>query len=193
MYPSARTRELTVLLRMSRELDVCGDLTATVDNPSELIAWARVLTDAGVLAWRAQDSGSRFVHVTADHCRAPIRGHVTAVLSCEQHPEFWEALHLTNLEAGGTHVLSVGDLVEAWEVMPVTPPHLESAPEPPSQTDAVRTTETTSAQAHPAERAGGELGAEAGSAPPDGTRTETTPETRTETTTETSAQTPAAT
>jgi hypothetical protein len=201
MYPSARTRELTVLLRMSRELDVCGDLTATVDNPSELIAWARVLTDAGVLAWRAQDSGSRFVHLTADHHRAPIRGHVTAVLSCEQHPEFWDALHLTNLEAGRTHVLSVGDLVEAWEVMPVTPPHLESVPEPPAPTDAVTTTETTSAEAHREERAGGELGVEAGAAPPDGTRSETTPETtpetrtetRTETTIETPAQTPAAT
>lgn len=177
MYPSARTRELTVLLRMSRELDVCGDLTATVDNPSELIAWARVLTDAGVLAWRAQDSGSRFVHVAADHRRAPIRGHVTAVLSCEQHPEFWDALHLTNLEAGRTHVLSVGDLVEAWEVMPVTPPHLESAPEPPSPTDAVTTTGTTSSEAHREERAGGHMGAEAGADPPARTKTETTPET----------------
>jgi hypothetical protein len=163
MYPSARTRELTVLLRMSRELDVCGDLTATVDSPSELIAWARVLADAGVLAWRAQDSGSRFVHVTADHHRAPIRGHVTAVLSCEQHPEFWDALDLTTLEAGRTRTLTLSDLVEAWEVMPVTPPHLESAPEPPSPTDAV--TPTTPAEAHREERAGGETGAEAGSAP----------------------------
>lgn len=185
MYPSARTRELTVLLRMCRELDVCGDLTATVDNPSELIAWARVLTDAGVLAWRTQDSGSRFVHLTADHHRAPIRGHVTAVLSCEQHPEFWDALHLTNLEAGRTHALSLDDLVEAWEVMPVTPPHLESAPEPPSPTEAVTTTRTTSAEARREERAGSEMGAEAGPAPPARTKTETT--------TETPGQTPAAT
>ena len=42
-------------MRMSRELDVCGDLTATVDNPSELIAWATVLTDPTVLVGGPQD------------------------------------------------------------------------------------------------------------------------------------------
>src|SRR5437762_6185094 len=121
-YPSAKTRELAVLLRISRELDVCGDLTATVDNPSELIAWASVLTDPAVLAWQAQDSGCRFVHVSADHHRAPIRGHVTAVLSCEQHPEFWDALHLANLKPGRTRPLTASHLGEAWKTMPITPP-----------------------------------------------------------------------
>jgi hypothetical protein len=134
MYPSAKAREIAVLLRISRELDVCGDLTATVDNPSELIAWASVLAAPKVLAWRAQDSGSRFVHVAADHHRAPIRGHVTAVLSCEQHPEFWEALGLEELEPGRTRALSVRDLAEAWKTMPITPPEVRTTPEPPSPT-----------------------------------------------------------
>lgn len=134
MYPSAKARELAVLLRISRELDICGDLTATVDNPSELIAWTDVLADATVLAWRASDSGCRFVHVAADHRRAPVRGHVSAVLSCEQHPEFWEALHLADLEAGSTRALSARDLAEAWKAMPITPPDSHTTPEPPPST-----------------------------------------------------------
>ena len=133
MYPSAKARELAILLRISRELDVCGDLTATVDNPSELIAWGTVLADPKVLAWQAQDSGCRFVQVGADHHRAPVRGHVTAVLSCEQHPEFWDALPLQELEAGVTRRLSVRDLAAAWEAMPISPPDSQTTPEPPPE------------------------------------------------------------
>lgn len=148
MYPSAKARELAVLLRISRELDVCGDLTATVDNPSELLAWADVLEGPTVLGWRAHDSGCRFVHVAADHRRAPVRGHVSAVLSCDQHREFWEALHLSDLEAGCTRPLSVHDLAEAWKAMPITAPDSLVPPEPPSPTQttaetAAETTETT--------------------------------------------------
>jgi len=133
MYPSAKARELAILLRISRELDVCGDLTATVDNPSELIAWASVLADPRVLAWRSEDSGCRFVQVGADHLRAPVRGHVTAVLSCEQHPEFWDALPVADLEAGVTRRLSIKDLTEAWEAMPISPPNDQTTPEPPPE------------------------------------------------------------
>jgi hypothetical protein len=133
MYASAKARELAILLRISRELDVCGDLTATVDNPSELIAWSSVLVGPKVLAWRAKDSGSRFVQVGADHHRAPVRGHVTAVLSCEQHPEFWDALPLEDLEAGVTRSLSLRDLADAWEAMPISPPDSQTPPTPPEQ------------------------------------------------------------
>ena len=45
MYPSQDARELSVLLRISRELDIVGDVTATVDAPAELLAWANILTD----------------------------------------------------------------------------------------------------------------------------------------------------
>jgi hypothetical protein len=45
MYPAKDARELGILLRISRDLDVVGDVTATVDNPSELLAWALVLAD----------------------------------------------------------------------------------------------------------------------------------------------------
>jgi hypothetical protein len=133
MYPSEKARELAILLRISRELDVCGDLTATVDNPSELIAWGSVLADPKVLAWRAQDSGCRFVQVGADHHRAPVRGHVTAVLSCEQHPDFWDALPLENLEGGVTRSLSIRELAQAWEAMPISPPDSWTTPEPPPE------------------------------------------------------------
>jgi hypothetical protein len=131
MYPSPQARELAILMRISRELDVCGDLTATVDNPSELIAWASVLADPTVLAWQAEDSGCRFVQVGAENRRAPVRGHVAAVLSCKQHPEFWEALPLESLEPGRARSLSVADLAKAWEAMPITPPDARVVPEPP--------------------------------------------------------------
>jgi hypothetical protein len=137
MYPSPEAREVGILLRISRELDVCGDLTATVDNPSELIAWARVLTDPTVLAWRPQDSGCRFVQVSADHHKAPVRGHVSAVLACDQHAHFWDALDLGDLPPGGARSLRVADLAAAWEAMPLTPPESPVFPDqpPPPSTD----------------------------------------------------------
>ena len=121
MYPAKDARELGILLRISRELDVVGDVTATVDNPSELLAWALVLADPEVVAWRAGDSGHRYLQVTARRNRAPIRGCVTAVLPCEQHGEFWNALGLGRLSPGERRPLGVGDLSTAWAVMPVSP------------------------------------------------------------------------
>ncbi len=59
MYPSRSARELGVLLRVSRELDVVGDVTAIVGTPSELLAWANTLTEPDLMAWRASDSGGR--------------------------------------------------------------------------------------------------------------------------------------
>lgn len=122
MYPAKDARELAILLRTCRELDVVGDLTATVDSPSELLAWALVLSRPEVVAWRAEDSGHRYVHVTASRHRAPIRGQVTAVLDCEQHWEFWKELGLADLTGGDRRELSVADLSSAWAVMPVASP-----------------------------------------------------------------------
>ena len=135
MYPSKHARELAILLRISRELDIVGDVSATVDNPSELLAWATILTDPTVAAWCAQDSGHRYIQVTADHARAPVRGRVTAVLPCEQHPEFWNALALDQVSPGDTRTLSITDLTAAWSDMPITPPDVDSpAPTPPETT-----------------------------------------------------------
>ncbi len=123
MYPTQAARELGILLRISRELDVVGDVTAIVNNPSELLAWATTLTDATVVAWRSADSGSRYVQVSATHSREPIRGQVTAVLHCDQHREFWRELGGSQtLEAGHKRSLTVADLSRAWEAMPLTPP-----------------------------------------------------------------------
>lgn len=134
MYPSKDARELAILLRISRELDIVGDISATVDNPSELLAWAYVLNDATIAAWRSEDSGHRYLQVTAEHHRAPIRGRVSAVLHCEQHPAFWEALELTHLEPGHTLTLSIGSLADAWEKMPVTPAEVDVKPATPPGT-----------------------------------------------------------
>ena len=122
MYPSKDARELAILLRISRELDVVGDVSASVDNPSELIAWAALLTDATIAAWRGQDSGHRYLQVTAAHHHAPVHGRITAVLPCEQHREYWDALELDDLEPGQTRNLKAVDLSAAWSIMPLTPP-----------------------------------------------------------------------
>jgi hypothetical protein len=132
MYPSQEARELAILLRISRELDICGDVTATVDNPSEILAWATTLTRPHIRAWRAQDSGHRYLQVTADHQHAPVRGHVAAVLDGEHHPEFWNQCGLSQLEPGDTHDLSTADLARAWEAMPITPADTISPPRPPT-------------------------------------------------------------
>ncbi len=127
MYPAKDARELAILLRVSREIDVVGDVTAMVDNPSDLLAWALILSRPDVVAWRAADSSRRYLQVAADRHRAPIRGRVTAVLACEQHREFWNALGLDGLATGDRRTLSVDALSSAWAVMPVTP-----SPEPAS-------------------------------------------------------------
>lgn len=127
MYPAKDARELAILLRISRELDVVGDVTATVDNPSELLAWALILSRPQVLAWRATDSGRRYLQVSASRKRAPIRGNVTAVLDCERHADFWTALELDELTPGGRRELGKEALSSAWAVMPLTP---ESAGQP---------------------------------------------------------------
>ena len=121
MYPSQDARELAVLLRICRDLDVVGDVSVTVDSPSELLAWASVLSDAHVLAWRAKDSGHRYVQVTAERRTAPVRGRVTAVLPCEQHREFWDALGLGGLEPDGTGHLEPAAISKAWAAMPTSP------------------------------------------------------------------------
>jgi hypothetical protein len=127
MYPSKDARELAILLRISRELDIVGDVSATVDNPSELLAWAEVLSDATIAAWRGQDSGHRYLQVTAEHRRAPVRGRIAAVLPCEQHTEFWQALHLDEMAPGQTRNLNLSDLSAAWSAMPLAPPEPETA------------------------------------------------------------------
>jgi hypothetical protein len=124
MYPSHDARELSVLLRICRDLDVVGDVTATVDSPSELIAWASVLADAQIVGWRAKDSGHRYLQVTAERSAAPVRGRVTSVLPCEHHLQFWDALGLADLDHDGTKHVDLAALTDAWSAMPVTPSDL---------------------------------------------------------------------
>jgi hypothetical protein len=122
MYPTADSRQLSILLKICRELDVVGDATATVDQPSDLLAWAAVLPEPAIGAWRAEDSGSRFVQVTAPHHRAPIHGRVTAVLPCDPHREFWDELLPKDLEPGQEQKLSLRELGAAWTAMPLRTP-----------------------------------------------------------------------
>ncbi|HET7388342.1 MAG TPA: hypothetical protein VFJ19_16940 [Nocardioidaceae bacterium] len=138
MYPAKDARELAILLRISRELDVVGDVTATVDNPSELLAWALILAHPQVLAWRATDSGHRYLQVSAHRKRAPIRGNITAVLDGEQHADYWAALELTGLTPGDRRELGTDALSSAWATMPLIPENAGQAapPQPPNADSA---------------------------------------------------------
>ena len=122
MLPSKNAREIAILLRISSELDIVGDVTATVVDPSELLAWANILDQPDVVAWHAKDSGNRYIRVTADHTRAPIRGRISAVLPAGPHPAFWHALGLDDLTPEGTKHLTPAALSDAWAAMPITPP-----------------------------------------------------------------------
>lgn len=122
--------DLGILLRISRELDVVGDITAVVDSPSVLLAWATTLTRPTVLGWRAADSGRRYLQVSARHDRAPIRGQVAAVLECDQHPAFWNQLtEARDLEPGDRTPFSLAQLAQAWETMPLVAPHDQESSE----------------------------------------------------------------
>jgi len=118
------------LLRSSLELDVVGDVTATVAHPSDLLAWSVALVQPEVSGWRTADSGHRYVQVAAARDRPPVRGFVSAVLDCEMHRSFWEALGLGDLTPGGRRALTVRGLGEA--ALPVT---LEEVVEEPGADD----------------------------------------------------------
>lgn len=120
MYPTADAHQLSILLRISSELDVVGDVTVTVDHPADLLAWATMLPQATLCAWRAH-SGNRYVQATAVHNRLPVHGRITAVLRGDQHPQFWNELVETHdLASGEERRLSLKDLTRAWEAMPLS-------------------------------------------------------------------------
>ena len=123
---------LSTLLRISGDLDIVGDITATVDSPSALLAWAHALPKPIICAWRAEDSGHRYVHVSAACHRAPIHGQVTAVLNADDHHAFWSAL-LTedDLTPGQEQLLPLTALVAAWST---------TTPAPSADTSPIATT-----------------------------------------------------
>ena len=119
MFESSEERQMGVLLRISQTIDIVGDISLTVANPSELIAWANTLTEPMIFAWRGHVSGNRFVHVTAVHGKAPIHGRVTAALTADDHMTFWKALVAGDLEPGEERSLTSNELVDAWDATPV--------------------------------------------------------------------------
>jgi hypothetical protein len=129
---------LSTLLRISRDLDIVGDVTATVDTPSALLAWAHALPEPIIRAWRADDSTTRYVHVSATCHRAPLRGQVTAVLNTEGHHAFWSAL-LTedDLTPGQQQLLPLSTLIAAWST---TSPPPDDHTRPTSPTTPVAPT-----------------------------------------------------
>ena len=123
MTPSADERQLAVLLRISQSLDIVGDVSVTVDSPSELLAWANVLSSPSIFAWRGHVSGKRFVHITAVNGTNPVHGRVTASLRADQAMQFWkELIPNGDLDPGDEHPVTTQQLAEAWEAMPIDIP-----------------------------------------------------------------------
>ena len=122
MYSTDDPRQIGVLLRISRALDIVGDVSVSVDDPSELLAWANTLPEPTALAWRALDSEKRYVQVSAAHHRRPVHGSITAVLACDGHRPFWDVLLEADLEPGTEQGLRVESLAQAWaSAVPLTP------------------------------------------------------------------------
>lgn len=121
-------RQLTTLLKIAAGIDVVGDVSVTVSSPAELLAWAQMLPDPIVLAWRSEGSGHRFVSVTAFHERSPIHGNISIVLDGNRHIELWDALlGGRDLDPGEEALLDVARLAHAWNALPLSPPEELSA------------------------------------------------------------------
>lgn len=114
---------MAALLRISESLDIVGDVSVTVANPAELLAWANALRQPTIFAWRGHVSGKRFVHVTAVNGSNPVHGRVTAALRADEHTRFWkELIPEGDLDAGGERTITVSDLAQAWEAIPIDLP-----------------------------------------------------------------------
>lgn len=115
MGSSARAHQLAVLLRAARELDIIGDVSVTVDSSGELVAWARLLTGPQLIAWRAEDTGRRYLCLTATQRAAPVRGQVAVTLDGDRHRTLWDRLlDDRDLPCGTEHVLDPTALYRAW-------------------------------------------------------------------------------
>lgn len=123
-YPPSNARQLEILLRISADINIVGDVSVTVDNPAELLAWSGLLHEPTILAWRAIDSGKRYVHVSANSEHAPVRGYITAALKADQHREFWDELLPNDLSPGVDQTLLHADLSKAWQATPIAPPEV---------------------------------------------------------------------
>jgi hypothetical protein len=128
MSRSLDAHQLSTLLRISSELDIVGDVTATVATPSDLLAWAHALPEPTICAWRADDSGNRYVQVSATCHRNPLHGQITAVLTGDDHRPFWAVLlPQGDLAPGDQRLLPLKALGAAWSV---TAPNCTANPSP---------------------------------------------------------------
>ena len=123
MTTSPGSRELSSLLRLGQSLDIVGDVSVTVEHPSQLLAWANALNSPSIFAWRGHVSGKRFVHITAVNGTTPVHGRITAALRADEHPGFWRTLlPEEDLEPGEELTLTPQDLATAWERSPLDVP-----------------------------------------------------------------------
>lgn len=120
MFPSDAYQPIATLLRISESIDIVGDVSVTVANPAELLAWAQTLTSPSIFAWRGHVSGKRYVHVTAVSGVNPVHGRLTAALRADEHMDYWEALVPGgDLPPGEEVSLTPEALADAWSALPV--------------------------------------------------------------------------
>ena len=113
--------QIGLLLRISAEMDIVGDVSVTLANPSDLIAWTSVLTRPVIMGWRASDSGRRYLQATAYHNHSPVHGTITAILPADERRQFWNTVLPEDLTLGSEQRLQHRDLVEAWTEEPPSP------------------------------------------------------------------------
>ena len=120
MFPSDAYQPIATLLRISETIDIVGDVSVTVANPAELLAWAQTLTSPSIFAWRGHVSGKRYVHVTSVNAANPVHGRITAALRADDHMDYWHVLVPGgDLPPGGEEPLTPGSLADAWSALPV--------------------------------------------------------------------------
>lgn len=91
-------RMLGALLRLSRSVDIGGDVIVRVDSPARLVSWASTIPDISVVVGHATGGGQRYVQVTAHRLQGAGGGRIVAVLDCADHGKFWRALAGDELE-----------------------------------------------------------------------------------------------
>ena len=120
MFASDEYQPIATLLRISDSIDIVGDVSVTVANPAELLAWAQTLMSPSIFAWRGHVSGKRYVHVTAVNGANPVHGRITAALRADDHMDYWKVLVPDgDLPPGGEESLTEQELADAWSALPI--------------------------------------------------------------------------
>lgn len=80
------------LLQVASGMGILGVIRLAVDEIYDVGAWVQVLPDPQVFARRDKDTGTRYLHVSAQHRGPPIWGAITVCWCCKNAHPFWTRL-----------------------------------------------------------------------------------------------------